>query len=282
MSVRMLRCKNKLFFGAEKMSWLGKVVGGAFGFLMGGPLGAVLGASVGHQFDAGMQGIEIDEEGLSPGDQHRVQMAFFTATFSVMGHIAKADGRVTADEINLANRVMDELELTGDMRKTAINLFNQGKEADFPLADVLDQFRRECHRRTHLIRMFLELQIQAAYADGVLDPAEENILHNICRHLGISKFEYGRIKLQFQAQQRFYGQGHQQSENNLDDAYAVLGISKSATDTEVKKSYRRLMSQHHPDKLVAKGLPEEMMVIAKEKTQKIRKAYEKIKENRWN
>jgi len=260
------------------MSWLGKVVGGAFGFLMGGPLGAILGASVGHQFDEGMQGMDA-EEGLNPGDQHRVQMAFFTATFSVMGHMAKADGRVTSDEINLAKRVMDELALSGDMRKTAINLFEQGKAADFPLHEVLDQFRRECHRRTNLIRMFLELQIQAAFADGKLDQTEESVLHTICEHLGISRFEYERIKLQFQAQQRFYGRGQQQA-SSLDDAYGVLGVTKTATDAEVKKSYRRLMSQHHPDKLVAKGLPEEMMVIAKEKTQEIRKAYETIKESR--
>lgn len=259
------------------MSWLGKVVGGAFGFLMGGPLGAILGASVGHQFDEGLQGIDAEEE-LNPGDQHRVQMAFFTATFSVMGHIAKADGRVTPDEINLAKRVMDELALSGDMRKTAINLFDQGKSTNFPLNDVLDQFRRECHRRTHLIRMFLELQIQAAYADGKLDKAEERVLHVICEHLGFSRFEYERIKLQFQAQQRFYGYSQQQqASNKLDDAYAVLGLENTATDAEVKKAYRRLISQHHPDKLVAKGLPEEMMVIAKEKTQKIRKAYETIK-----
>lgn len=261
------------------MSWLGKVVGGAFGFLMGGPLGAILGASLGHQFDAGLHGVEVDEQ-LSPGDQHRVQMAFFTATFSVMGHIAKADGKVTAAEINLAKRIMDELALTDEMRETAINLFQQGKDSNFPLYGVLDQFRRECHRRTHLIRMFLEIQIQAGYADGILDETEEAVLRKICTHLGISRFEYESIKLQFQAQQRFYGHGQQKTAGSLDDAYAVLGVSASATDAEVKKAYRRLMSQHHPDKLVAKGLPEEMMVIAKEKTQKIRKAYETIKGSR--
>ena len=261
------------------MSWLGKVIGGAFGFLLGGPLGAILGASVGHKFDEGLQGIELDEQ-LNPGDQHRVQMAFFTATFSVMGHIAKADGQVTTAEINLAKRVMDELALSDEMKKTAINLFQQGKEDDFPLYGVLDQFRRECHRRTHLIQMFLEIQIQAAYADGVLDESEENVLHQICTHLGISRFDYQRLKLQFQAQQRFHGQGQQQPAEKLDDAYAAIGVSRSATDAEVKKAYRRLMSQHHPDKLVAKGLPEEMMVLAKEKTQKIRKAYETIKESR--
>jgi len=270
------------------MSWLGKVVGGAFGFLMGGPLGAILGASIGHQFDAGLEGVEVDE-GLNPGDQQRVQMAFFTATFSVMGHIAKADGRVSPAEINLAKKIMDEMGLSGDARETAIKLFQQGKKADFPINDVLAQFRRECHRRTNLIRMFIEIQIQAAFADGVLDQTEETVLHNICAHLHISRFEYESIKLQFQAQQRFYGdrqqyqrQAARSPRNALEDAYAVLGIKASASEAEVKKAYRRLISQHHPDKLVAKGLPEEMMTLAKEKTQQIRKAYETIRAAREN
>lgn len=262
------------------MSWLGKVVGGAFGFFMGGPLGAIFGASLGHQFDEGLEGMESDEQ-LNPGDQNRVQMAFFTATFSVMGHIAKADGKVTTAEINLAKRIMNELLLSREMRKTAIKLFEQGKSADFPVDDILKQFRKECHRRTHLIIMFLEIQIQAAYADGVLNGSEENVLHNICSHLGISRFEYERLKIQYQAQQQFYGRSQYKADKSLlDNAYDVLGISASATDAEVKKAYRRLMSQHHPDKLVAKGLPEEMMIIATEKTQKIRKAYETIKETR--
>lgn len=262
------------------MSWLGKVVGGTFGFFMGGPLGAIFGASLGHQFDEGFAGLETDEQ-LNPGNQHRVQMAFFTATFSVMGHIAKADGRVTAAEINLAKQIMNQLALSADMRKTAINLFEQGKSANFPIETVLQQFRKECHRRTHLISMFLEIQIQAAYADGVLDGREESLLHKICEHLGVSRFEYARLKLQFQAQQRFYEHSQYQSTKSLlTNAYDVLGVSSKATDIEVKKAYRRLIGQHHPDKLVAKGLPEEMMQIATEKTQKIRKAYETIRDAR--
>lgn len=266
------------------MSWLGKVLGGTFGFLLGGPLGAILGASVGHHFDKGLQGFDNDEA-LSPGDQHRVQMAFFTATFSVMGHVAKADGRVSTEEINLAKRIMDELALSPEMRKTAINLFQQGKQDDFPLDDILHQFRKECHRRTSLMRMFLELQVQAAYADGALDTVEDNLLRHICSQLGIMRLEYESIKIQIQAQHRFYSQTEGQasrtsSRHQLNDAYAILDIKPSASDVEVKKAYRRLISQHHPDKLVSKGLPEEMMVLAKEKTQNIRKAYETIQNAR--
>ncbi|MGR9051976.1 MAG: co-chaperone DjlA [Gammaproteobacteria bacterium] len=267
------------------MSWLGKFVGGAFGFLLGGPLGAILGASVGHQFDLGRD--ETDRNArLNPGDRHRVQTAFFTATFSVMGHIAKADGRVSPAEINLAEQVMNNMGLSGDMRKAANNLFQHGKSRDFPLHEALHQFRAECRGRISLIRMFLEIQIQAALADGSISGAEDKLLADICAHLGVSRFDYERIKLQLTAQQRFYRYSHEyqrqpvRPQNNLADAYAVLGVKADASDDEIKKAYRRLMSQHHPDKLVAKGLPEEMMTLAKEKTQQIRKAYETITEAR--
>lgn len=267
------------------MSWLGKFLGGAFGFMLGGPLGAILGASLGHRFDTGMARLDVHET-LRSGDQHRIQMAFYTATFSVMGHIAKADGRVSPEEISLANRIMDQMSISGEMRTTAINLFQQGKSPDFPLDDILAQFYRECHRRTDLIRMFLEIQIQGALADGSLDSKEERLLLHICGQLRVSHFDYERLKIRLHAQQRFYGrnyqyqQPHRREQSSLQDAYEVLGLTPSANDAEVKKAYRRLMGQNHPDKLVAKGLPEEMMNLAKEKTQKISKAYEAIQQAR--
>jgi DnaJ like chaperone protein len=262
------------------MNWVGKFIGGAFGFLLGGPLGAIMGASVGHQFDLGLNGIDEDFT-FPPGDQHRVQMAFFTATFSVMGHIAKADGRVSPEEISQANRIMEQMAVSGEMRKTAINLFQQGKSPHFPLDEVLAQFYRECHQRTDLMRMFLEIQMQEAFADGVFDRNEERVLLQICSRLRISRFEYERLKIQLQTQHRFYGrrQRHYRRpprKSSLEDAYGVLGLTPAATEAEVKKAYRRLMSKHHPDKLAANGLSEDLMMLAKEKTQKISKAYETI------
>ena len=267
------------------MSWLGKVFGGAFGFMLGGPLGAILGSTMGHQFDKGLGG--VDDSAFRPGDQHRVQMAFFTATFSIMGHIAKADGNVSREEIALANTVMRNMELSDQLRHTARKLFNQGKAPDFPLNDVLDQFRTECHGRTTLIRMFVEIQLQAAFADGTLDAAEERLLLHICNRLRFSQFEYQGLKSILQAQQRFtsgssdqYQQTRTTKKTKLQDAYAVLGLKPTATNKEIKTTYRRLMNQHHPDKLVSKGLPEEMLKLATEKTRKIRKAYEFLREER--
>jgi len=268
------------------LSWWGKVVGGAFGFMLGGPLGALLGAVLGHNLDKGIAGIQIDEE-LSPGDRERVQTAFFTATFSVMGAIAKADGRVSPDEIALAESVMRDMDLDPQMRKTAINLFNQGKADGFPLDDVLLQFRQECHRRNTLIQMFIEIQLQAAYADGQFDAAEDRLLLHICAQLGIPEFVFRRLEKMIKAERHYgrAGAGRQQSRQQpkgptLADAYAILNVASSSSDAEVKKAYRRLMSQHHPDKLVAKGLPEEMMKMAAQKTHEIRQAYEQIKESR--
>ncbi len=93
---------------------------------------------------------------FGPGNQQRVQAAFFSGVFSVMGYISKVDGKVSKSEIILAQQVMQHMQLSEDMIKVAKDLFNQGKQADFNLDEVLEQFRLETHRRTHLIRMFLE------------------------------------------------------------------------------------------------------------------------------
>ncbi len=255
--------------------------------MVGGPLGALLGAALGHNLDKGLKGLDEAEE-LHPGDRERVQTAFFTATFSVMGHVAKADGQVSADEIALAQSVMDEMDLAPHLRQTAMRLFTEGKSADFPLDDVLEQFRQECHRRNTLIQMFIEIQIQAAYADGKMALPEEQLLLHICSKVGVSEFIFRRLEQMITAQREFGGgRGRQRGAPStrpqglsLKDAYAILNVSPETSDSEVKKAYRRLLSQHHPDKLVAKGLPEEMMKMATRKTHDIRKAYEKVKESR--
>jgi DnaJ like chaperone protein len=258
------------------MSWWGKLIGGAFGYMLGGPLGALLGAALGNKFDQGFKGVMLDES-LGSGDTERVQTAFFTATFSIMGHLAKADGRVSEDEIALARHIMAQMSLDAAQRKIAIKLFAEGKQDDFPLDEVLEQFRRECHRRRNLIQMFVEVLIATAMADGKLDSAEKKLLLHIGGQLGFSRQQFEQLIAMVQAQQQYAGGEAVKRGPSLKDAYAVLGVEKGVSDAEVKKAYRRLMNQHHPDKLVSKGLPEEMMVLAKEKSQEIRAAYDQIK-----
>jgi DnaJ like chaperone protein len=268
------------------MSWWGKVIGGTFGFMLGGPLGALLGATLGHGFDKGLTGVDMlgADQHWEGGSQERVQAAFFTATFSVMGHIAKADGRVTKDEIELARQTMDKMQLDEEQRRTAIELFNSGKKEDFPLVEVLEQLKRECHRRVNLIQMFLEIQIATALADGEFHLSEQKVLLLVAENLGVSRGQFERLLAMAVAQQRFSGRNAGREApvtgGAITEAYQLLGVTPSSTDADIKKSYRRLMSQHHPDKLVSKGLPEEMMKMATEKTREIKAAYEVVKASR--
>ena len=254
------------------MAWWGKVIGGALGYMLGGPLGAMLGVAMGGNFDRGL-GLS-DQHGS--GDQERVQAAFFSATFSIMGHIAKADGKVTPDELASARNIMNQMQLNEEQLGAAKKLFNEGKKADFPLDAILVQFKRECHRRRNLIQMFVEIQIAMAMADGELHPKEKSLIYHIGQQLGFSPAHIDQL-LRFTAGAHH---SHQDKSHSLNDAYAILGVKSSDSDADIKKAYRRLMSQHHPDKLVAKGLPEEMVKLATEKTQEIHKAYDLIKLNR--
>ncbi|MDQ7090093.1 MAG: co-chaperone DjlA [Methylococcales bacterium] len=268
------------------MSWKGKVLGAITGFAIGGgPIGAILGGVLGHQID---KASTISFGYINLEEKQTVQTAFFTSTFSVMGHLAKADGIVSHEEIDLATKVMDQMRLSSEQRNQAIALFEAGKKSDFPLTQTLRDFQQECADRKHLFLMFLEIQLQAALADGYIHPNEEALLTQICQQFNISHRHYVRIKRKLEAQQRFqaYYKKQQQSQSayhsktNLSDAYDVLAVDKNSTDAEIKKSYRTLVSQHHPDKLLAKGLPDTMLTLAKEKTQEITKAYEIIKEAR--
>ncbi|MDH5391727.1 MAG: co-chaperone DjlA [Gammaproteobacteria bacterium] len=260
------------------MNWWGKLMGASFGYMLGGPLGVILGIALGHQLDKAFGNIMLDPN-FGSGKVERVQQAFFTATFSVMGHLAKADGRVSSDEIALARHVMAQMQLDEQQKQVAINLFNEGKQADFELDAALKQFRVECHRRHNLIHMFLEILISTAIADGEIDETEHQLLVHISAVMGVSAGAFEQLLRMVGAQQAYQQQGHSPV-NRLQEAYDILGVEKAASDAEIKKAYRRLMNQHHPDKLVAKGLPEEMMKIATEKTQEIKQAYEHIKESR--
>ncbi|WP_296900259.1 co-chaperone DjlA, partial [Thiohalocapsa sp.] len=186
------------------MSWFGKAIGGLLGFAAGGPLGALLGATLGHGVDRGVQRL-AEDYGLPFGDRRRIESAFFTATFSVMGHIAKADGRVSEREIALAETVMSRLQLSGERRNAAIALFRQGKAPDFDLAAVVSRFRRECMGRRLLIQLFLEVQLQAAYADGEPSAAKRQALEQIRFGLGVSPVLFRPMENLVRMERRFAG-----------------------------------------------------------------------------
>lgn len=224
--------------------------------MLGGPLGALLGTALGHSFDRGLAHLSI--EGLGPADTERIQTAFFTTTFSVMGHLAKVDGRVSEVEIAAARSIMARMQLNEDQRQAAMLLFQEGKQPDFPLDQVLEQFRHECHRRLNLIQMFLEIMVATALADGSMNAKERELLLEVCDFLGYPRTGFEHLVALATGFRSHSYRAHPHTrppQHSLADDYAVLGVSETAGDAEIKKAYRRLMAQHHPDKLVAKGLP---------------------------
>jgi DnaJ like chaperone protein len=259
----------------------GKLLGFLFGFMLSKNIfGALLGAWLGHRFDKGV-GLDFNHLGGSKSDTDR-QAAFFYSTFSVMGYIAKANGRVSQHEIAFAKAYMDKLGLKAELRQQAQDAFRDGKTTGFPLTDRLAKLKSAVGNRQDLLLLFLEIQIQVAFADGQLDPDEREALHKIAGGLGYSAKELDKLLEMIIAGASFHQQGSshnfEQPAKQLENAYKVLGVSDENSAGEIKKAYRKLMSQHHPDKLVAKGLPPEMMEIAKQKAQDIQAAYELITE----
>ncbi|MEX0623495.1 MAG: co-chaperone DjlA, partial [Saccharospirillum sp.] len=258
------------------MQWYGKIIGGAIGFYTGGPIGLVLGLLLGNAFD------RARSEPANPfnSDDRRgvMQTVFFQATFRVMGKLAKADGRVSEREIELARLVMNRMGLDATQRIEAMRLFNEGKSPEYNIMPVLEELREVIGRRQTLSQIFLEIQLQTAYADGGLSASEQRVIQLICKALGFNKWQFELINQRIKAQAQFSQSSYspRQSGPSIEEAYKVLGVAAGASDVELKKAYRRLMNQNHPDKLVARGLPEEMTGVAKEKTQEIQQAYEMI------
>lgn len=268
------------------MNWNGRIVGALVGVVLLGPIGALVGVVLGLCYDKGWFNQwfgTVPRHGAH--QQSKVQAVFFNATFSVMGHLAKSDGRVSEREIQVAQQVMARMDLDAESKRRAIEAFNRGKSPGFDLDAVLNELKRTCWYRPQLLKIFLETQVQIAYSNGQhLSPSAARVLQRICQHLGVSSANFSQFEDQFRAQQNYQRYRQQSSgsahafggQSRLDQAYRILGVDKSATDAEVKKAYRKLMSENHPDRLIAKGVPESMIKLATEKTQQISKAYEEI------
>ena len=253
------------------MQWYGKAIGAALGMAVAGPIGSVLGALLGHQFDSGL-GSQLT------GSARHTQGLFFEVSFEVMGHLAKIDGRVTEQEIQIARRIMHAMRLGPEQVKQAIACFTVGKSPNYPLRQRLREIAGRIGQRRDLARAFVEIQVQAAVGSGNIDGPKRQLLWEVARHFGFSRVELAQIESLIRSQQRGEVQGG--AGLDLASAYRTLGIESGATDKDVKTAYRRLMNQHHPDKLVSKGLPQSMIAIAEQKTQEIRAAYERIKSQR--
>jgi DnaJ like chaperone protein len=264
------------------MGWYGKLIGAVLGAIIGrGLLGAIVGFLIGHQFDR-KSAVERRSGGRGVPSRD-FQLLFFRATFQVMGHVAKADGRVTEQEIDAARATMRRFSLgEADVRR-AIDLFNEGKSADFPLEDVLEELRTASVGREDLRRLFVQIQLEAAIQAGGLSAPARAVFARVCSALGISAMEFAALEAMLRMHAGRPGgsaSAERPAADRLADAYQALGVRPDAADADLTLAYRRLMSQNHPDKLVANGLPQSMIEAAHERTRQILEAYEIIRKHR--
>jgi len=266
---------------------LGKLFGGAFGFMVGGPLGALLGAAVGHNFDQGQQ-----KAAAGPDGHDHARNIFHATAFQMMGHIAKADGRVSEREIAATRTIMDHLQLNAGQRQSAMDCFTEGKQPQFAVDVAVETFQRVCRDHPALLQQWLELLLNVAYADGRLHPQTHARLLYIADQLGIHRLQFETLHTLFRAQhwahqsgpsgyeRQAYGRHPATAVNSLSQAYTVLGLKREASPDEIKLAYRRLIKQHHPDKLASRSVSSAEMVYATEKTREITAAYNRIREAR--
>ena len=273
------------------MSITGKLIGLIVGLLLfRNPWGAIIGLILGHFYDQSVSGLRRSGGGagvLEIGER------FFTATFEVMGHVAKADGRVSEEEIAAARKVMAELRLNGAQIHAAIHHFSRGKSSEFDLESTMQQFVDTCADRPDLMRVFLEVQVRACLEGVDMQGPGGIAVQKVADLLDVSRIELAHIVqvLRLRREQFKAGPGAgprngggngapPRSAAQLNAAYQILEVDPKAANEEVAKAYRRQLSKHHPDKLKANGLPESMLEHAKQRTQQIIEAYEAIKSAR--
>jgi DnaJ like chaperone protein len=237
------------------MSIWGKLAGAAAGLAVGGPIGALLGGVAGHY------AIDRDSEQDGPAEN---QVAFTVGVIALGAKMAKADGVVTMDEVNAFKEVFKVPD--GEMKNVA-RVFNLAKQDVAGYEAYAEQLATMFKGNKKLLEDVLEGLFHIAKSDEVMHPAEEKFLADVAKRFGISDTEFSYIKARHVIA----------SKRN---PYDVLGITPGVTNDELKSQYRRLVSENHPDKLIARGVPKEFIAIATEKVATINDAYGQIAKER--
>jgi DnaJ like chaperone protein len=254
------------------------LVGAFIGYWLAGSVGLLLGLGAGFLLREWARKAAVS--GL-----HAVQSRFLDTTFAVMGAVCKADGVVTPDEIRVTEEMFVRLGLSPELREAAKEAFRRGKSAEFDLDAAVDEFARAARGATALHQLFLQIQLSAVAADGRVHPAEREILVRVARRLGLGEIDIARLEALLRAAaggaaSPGAGSTRPPPQQRLDDAYAALGVTPQASESEIKSAYRKLMRDNHPDRLTAKGLPENMRAMAEERAREINVAYDLIKQAR--
>ncbi len=247
---------------------VGGLIGYAFGrfpgFLVGAFVGVVLLRALKKKLYKGLIGVQVQ---------------FLDSVFAVMGALCKADGVVSQDEIRVAETLFQKFRLNEEQQEKAKAAFARGKSDDFDLDAELAHFLKLSRGQPALLQMFLQVQVSAVVADGEIHPSEHEMLVRIARGLGLPEAQVDQLEAMLR-RARGGASPNASTGQQLDNAYKTMGMSPEASDAELKRAYRKLMSENHPDKLAGRGMPESMREMAEEKTSEISHAYDLIKEAR--
>ena len=252
------------------MSVWGKVIGGVAGFALGGPLGAILGTVAGHAVDKIRAEEAAAAYGAVPGgaDNARRQAAFTTAIIVLAAKMAKADGQVTRDEVDAFKAVF---QIPAHEMAAVGQVFDRAKRDARGFEPYAEQISELFRHQPQVMEELIGALFHIAMADGVFHPGEEAYLKRVALIFGFTGHEFERLKA-------IHTQGFGGPEEA--DPYAVLDLPHDAPDDDIKKAYRKLVVENHPDKLTAQGLPQEFIDLANEKLATINAAYDRIRKQR--
>ena len=253
-----------------------KLIGVIAGYWLFGFWGGLLGFFAGSFIDRVRA---LGSGGMNPLQNALRQAVFLETVFLSMGKLAKADGQVSQEEIEHVEQFMQKLGMTAEHRQQAIALFKQGADPAFDIYPAYQRFISVCGNTRNLREVLLTYLIVLALADGHFHPAEETLLTELAGYLGYGPVEFKRM-IEMVLNQSHFGGGQANAAAALDDAYKALGVTKDSTDAEIKRAYRKLMSQYHPDKLMGQGMPEDMIAMATEQAKEIQLAHDLIKKSR--
>ena len=264
------------------MPYWGKVLGTVAGLATGRPWIALLGLLLGHQFDRGFADkfTKFGPE-VSDGRLEKLPPVFVEVLFQAIGHLAKADGRVTENEIRAARALMHRFGLGPQEVRQAIGWFEEGKSPSWPLRSRMRDLRARGARKAESRALFLRLVMEVALVDGAVHQRERAALWSICTELDIGRVELAQLEAMLRAQRGFRRSTAGDADTRrLDAAYRTLGVEKSSSNEEIKKAYRRLMNKNHPDKLAPGNTDAAVVAEAQRRTREVKSAYDMLKARR--